>query len=199
MSKPLKVGITGGIGAGKSIVSQIFEVLGIPVYDADSRAKWLMNNDSDIRKAIIHLFGNESYTEGALNRAFIARKTFHNKEKLDELNAIVHPAVGDDYIHWEKAQKSPYSLKEAALLYEAGSYKQLDLVIVVSAPEALRIKRVLKRDPQRTSEDIKAIISKQWPQEKKDSLADFVIFNDDVRLVIPQVLSIHEKIIKLVG
>jgi len=195
MSNILKVGITGGIGAGKSMVSRIFKLLNIPVYDADSRARWLMNHDPDLRKGIIGLFGPEAFTEAGLNRPFIARQTFNDETRLNQLNALVHPAVGNDYQTWEKTQKSPYTLKEAALLYEAGSFQQLNLIIVVSAPEEVRIQRVLKRDPHRTREDIEAIIHKQWPQEKKEELADFIIYNDGGQLVIPQVLSIHEKII----
>ena len=194
MIKP-KVGITGGIGAGKSIISKIFKLLGIPVYDADSRAKWLMNHESGLKKEIINLFGAEAYTSEGLNRTFIAKQTFNNQSKLEQLNALVHPAVGKDYVDWEKEQKSPYTLKEAALLFEAGSFKDLDLIIVVSAPEELRIERVLKRDTHRTREDIKAIISKQWPQREKEEKANFVIENDGSSLIIPQVLKIHEKIL----
>lgn len=194
MIKP-KVGITGGIGAGKSIISKIFKLLGTPVYDADSRAKWLMNHESGLKKEIINLFGAEAYTSEGLNRTFIAKQTFNSQSKLEQLNALVHPAVGKDYVDWEKEQKSPYTLKEAALLFEAGSFKDLDLIIVVSAPEELRIERVLKRDTHRTREDIKAIISKQWPQREKEEKANFVIENDGSSLIIPQVLKIHEKIL----
>ncbi len=198
MNKP-KVGITGGIGAGKSIISRIFKQLGISVYDADSRAKWLMNHDKNLKKEIIHLFGPDAYTEEGLNRTFIARQTFNNHSNLEKLNALVHPAVGNDYSTWEQEQKSPYTLKEAALLFEAGSFKDLDQIIVVSAPEELRIERVLTRDTHRTRKDIDAIISKQWPQAKKEEKADFVINNDGQSLVIPQVLSIHEKIFTSIG
>ena len=198
MIKP-KVGITGGIGAGKSTISKIFKLLGIPVYDADSRAKWLMNHESGLKKEIINLFGVEAYTSEGLNRTFIAKQTFNNQSKLEQLNALVHPAVGKDYIDWEKEQKSPYTLKEAALLFEAGSFKDLDLIIVVSAPEELRIERVLKRDAHRTREDIKAIISKQWPQREKEEKANFVIENDGSSLIIPQVLEIHERILASIG
>ncbi|MEQ8555960.1 MAG: dephospho-CoA kinase [Cyclobacteriaceae bacterium] len=194
-----KIGITGGIGAGKSIISRIFKLLGIPVYDADTRAKWLMKHDQELKKGIIRLFGNEAYTQEGLNRTFIAGQTFRDQAKLDQLNGLVHPAVGNDYVKWEMEQESPYTLKEAALLFEAGSYKDLDLIIVVSAPEELRIERVLKRDTHRSRKDIEAIISKQWPQEKKESKADFVIYNNGKSLVIPQVLSIHEKILASIG
>lgn len=198
MNKP-KVGITGGIGAGKSIVSQLFKLLGIPVYDADSRAKYLMNQDPDLKKGIVSLFGSEAYTNEGLNRTFIARQTFNNQSNLEQLNALVHPAVGSDYSKWEQEQNSKYTLKEAALLFEAGSNKDLDIIIVASAPEELRIERVLERDSHRTRADIEAIISKQWPQEKKENKADFVIYNDGKSLVIPQVLSVHEKILTSIG
>ncbi|XOV92797.1 MAG: dephospho-CoA kinase [Bacteroidota bacterium] len=197
MSKPLKVGITGGIGAGKSIVSKAFHVLGVPIYDADSRAKWLMNHNQELKVKITALFGQQAYNQDGLNRTFIAKETFYNKEKLDVLNRLVHPAVNEDYNSWVSEQKSPYSLKEAALLFETGSYKKLDLIIVVSAPEDLRISRVLARDPHRSKQDIEAIIGKQWPQQKKDEAADYVIRNDDKEMVLPQILSVHQKIMEL--
>ena len=195
MSSPLKVGITGGIGTGKSIISRIFSVLEIPIYDADSSAKWLMNNEPSIRKKVIDLFGARAYNEKGLDRTWISSQTFNNKDKLSQLNALVHPAVGRDYMDWVRSSTSPYTIKEAALLYESGSYKQLDKVIVVSAPEELRIERVLKRDSHRKKGDIEAIIKNQWPQQKKVEVADLTIINDGQSMVIPQVLSIHEKLL----
>ncbi|HEY8400740.1 MAG TPA: dephospho-CoA kinase [Cytophagaceae bacterium] len=194
----LKIGITGGIGAGKSLVAKVFNVLGVPVYDADKRAKWLMNSDPYIIKEIKLLFGEQSYTSQGLDSRFIAGKVFNNQPMLDRLNAIVHPQVGLDFIHWSKEQSGvPYVLKEAALMFEANSDKQLDRVIVVSAPLEVRIKRVLKRDPFRTREQVKAIIDKQMPEQRKVELADFVIINDDKTLIIPQVIEVHNKIVSL--
>lgn len=187
--------MTGGIGAGKSIVCQVFAVLGIPVYDADSRAKWLMDHDPALRAAIIRIFGDEAYTDGKLNRVFIGKKAFHQPALLTELNGAVHPAVGRDYKSWLSDQSTPYTIKEAALLFETGSFRELDRIIVVSAPGEIRTHRVLSRDPHRNESDVKAIMEKQWPEEKKVEKADFRIVNDDRQLVVPQVLKIHEDLI----
>ncbi len=196
--KQLKIGITGGIGSGKTVVTKIFSLLGIPVYNADDRAKILQTEDASLKKSIINLIGQSAYTiNGDLNRAFIADVVFNDRSKLEALNQLVHPAVGNDYEVWlTKNNDAPYTLKEAALLYEAGSFKALDTIIVVSAPEALRIDRVLQRDQQRTIEQVKAIIAKQLPEAEKVARADFVITNDEKQLVIPQVLAIHEELIK---
>lgn len=188
----LKIGITGGIGAGKSTVAKVFSALGIPIYDADTRAKWLMNNDQKLVRSIQSLFGREAYTSGSLNRELLGKVAFSNPEKLMELNALVHPHVATDYAEWaRKNAQHPYTLKEAALLFESGSYKQLHAVIYVAAPEPLRIKRVLGRDPHRSENDIKEIIKRQWPEERKIKLADHVIQNDASARVIPQVLALH--------
>jgi dephospho-CoA kinase len=194
----LKVGITGGIGSGKTTVSKVFAVLGVPVYYADERAKWLMEHDPEVIQGISSLFGTEAYSSGKLNRSFISSKAFHDKALLDKLNAIVHPAVGKDYARWHLAQSDvPYTLKEAALLYEAGSYKELDKTILVLSPENLRIKRILKRDPFRSEKDIQAILEKQMKDEEKQKLADYLILNDEAHLIIPQVLKIHEELVKI--
>ncbi len=150
MATSLKIGITGGIGAGKSTVAKVFSVLGIPIYDADTRAKWLMHNDQKLVRSIQSLFGREAYTSGSLNRELLGKVAFSNPEKLIELNALVHPRVATDYEQWTlKNTQQPYTLKEAALLFESGSYKQLHVVIYVAAPEPLRIERVLDREPVR--------------------------------------------------
>ena len=193
-NKPLLVGITGGIGAGKSIVSKVFEILGIPKYDADSRAKWLMSNDPKLVQAITSLFGAEAYQEDQLNRKHIAAKAFDEKSLLGQLNQLVHPAVGHDFISWAQSQSTPYILKEAALLFETGSYKDLDKIITVIAPESTRIQRVIKRD-QRTEEQVKAIISNQMSEEEKIAQSDFVVTNDNEHLVIEQVLKIHHTLL----
>ena len=188
------VGITGGIGAGKSVVSQVFRILGIPVYDADTRAKWLMNEHPEIISSVISLFGTESYQEGRLDRAHIGKIAFHDQSLLDQLNKIVHPAVAQDFQKWYRHKTTTYVLKEAALLVENNSYKALDHLIVVSAPEAIRKERVLKRDPHRNPDDVKAILSRQLPEAQKLEVADHVIVNDETQLVIPQVLQVHQSL-----
>lgn len=192
-----KVGITGGIGTGKSTVCRIFSALGIPCYDADSRAKWLTENHSGIREALIKQFGPETFAGGVLNRPFLAAAAFKDAAQTALLNSITHPAVQEDFIAWTAAQQgAPYVLKEAALLYEAGSYKELDCMIVVTAPLELRIKRVLNRDKHRTEKQVVDIINRQWPDEKKIKLADHVIANDEQHLLVPQVIALHEQFIK---
>lgn len=195
----LKVGITGGIGSGKSTVCHIFSVLGIPVYDADSRAKWLQTHDSLLQNQIIQHFGNAAYLpDGSLNRGYLASQVFNQPEKLKLLNSLVHPRVAEDSATWlaqQQAAGKPYAIKEAALMIEAGSYKQLDVLIVVTAPDEVRIARVLQRDPQRSPEEIAAIISKQMPESEKIKMADYVIVNDGNHLLIPQVLQLHQALL----
>ena len=198
MSLPLQIGITGGIGSGKSLVCKIFECLGVPVYDADSRAKSLMTTDGILISQIKKEFGNLSYnTDGTLNRKHIAEAAFGNPEKLKALDALVHPRVAANYEQWAGEQTHPYVIKEAALLFEAGSYKSLNKIIVVSAPEHLRIKRVVARDPGRSGQMVKDIIRNQMPDAEKSSKADFVVTNDESQLVIPQVLRLHEIFLAL--
>jgi dephospho-CoA kinase len=194
LSKVLQIGITGGIGSGKSLVSKIFSTLGIPVYDADSHAKELMTTDGILISQIKKEFGDLSYqTDGSLNRTYLANHVFHDEQKLEKLNSLVHPRVALHYQNWVVANSTkPYVLKEAALLFEAGSHKLLDKIIVVVAPEELRIRRVLARDPHRSVEQIKAIVGKQMPEQKKQELADYLVVNDETRLVIPQVLHLHD-------
>lgn len=193
--EPIKVGITGGIGSGKSTVAKIFSILGIPIYSADERAKWLMSEDSDLKEKIISAFGEQSYSEsGELNRAYLASAVFSDPEKVSQINGLVHPAVGKDFNKWVKQQSSPYVLKEAALIFETGGQDLLDYVINVSAPLRIRISRVMMRDPGRTEAQINQIIDQQLPDEEKNELSDFVIKNVDNKLLIPQVLKIHEKL-----
>lgn len=186
------LGITGGIGSGKTTVCKIFETLGIPIYYADERAKHLMSHDPELMAGIVDLFGPEAYLEPqVLNRAHIAKVAFNDKIKLNQLNALVHPAVGRDGLAWQAAQQNvPYTLKEAALLYESGSYRSLDKIIVVTAPLELRIERVMARDGAKR-EDVEARIAKQMPEAEKVKLADFVVHNDGQQALIPQVLAIH--------
>ena len=197
MHRPLQVGITGGIGAGKSMVCQIFRRLGVPVYDADGRAKDLMTTDTVLIETIKKEFGLLAYRpDGALDRVYLSQATFGHPERLEKLNNLVHPRVADDYQAWWMAhQTSMYLLREAALLYEAGSYKTVDKIIVVTAPESIRISRIMARDPHRSQEDIKAIMKSQWPEAEKLRRADYIIHNDDQHMVIPQVLQLHSEFI----
>ena len=196
-NKPLKIGVTGGIGAGKSIVCKIFNILGIPVYNADERAKVLMTQDRHVVESIKRNFGAESYlADGKLNRLFLANHVFKNENKLKIINAIVHPAVAIDFDNWSKNyENKSYLIKEAALLVESGSYEFLDYLITVTAPIDIRIVRVLTRDNHRTKEDIEQIISKQLSDEEKISKSKFIITNDSYSLLIPEVLKIHEFLI----
>ncbi|WP_076501296.1 dephospho-CoA kinase [Belliella pelovolcani] len=192
----LLVGITGGIGSGKSTVAQIFSILGIPVYHADDRAKWLMTNDTGLKTKILEVFGEKSYSDkGELNRTFLASEVFGNIEKTQLINSLVHPVVKADFEAWALDQKSAYVLKEAALLFETGSAEELDFVITVSSPLRVRINRILLRDPHRNEEQINAIIDQQLPDEEKIKRSDFVVKNVDNKLLIPQVLGIHQKIL----
>lgn len=192
----LRIGITGGIGSGKSTVARIFEVLGIPVYYADGAAKRLMNEDPELKEQLIQHFGDKSFEGGTLNRAHIASIVFNNKEKLDLLNSIVHPATIRDSEQWMKQQTSPYALKEAALIFESGAQEWLDYVIGVSAPAALRIHRAMKRDSISRGE-VTARMTRQIQESIKMRLCNFVIVNDDQSLVIPQVLNLHQKLLEL--
>jgi len=191
----LKIGITGGIGSGKTTVCKIFEKFGIPVYYADDRAKKLMVENPEIVEKIKSIFGKRAYHKsGSLYRQHIARIAFSKPEKLKQLNAVVHPAVAKDSMDWIKAQKNvPYTLKEAALLVEVGSYKLLDKLIVVTAPQTVRIQRVMNRD-KTDRKAVEARISKQMPEEEKLKFADFEIKNDGSESLIKQVWEIHEKL-----
>ena len=196
-NKPILVGITGGIGSGKTVVCNIFKILGIQVYDADARAKQLMISDASLVASIKQNFGKEIYLEDVqLDRVQLANQVFVNKEKLEMLNKLVHPAIAQDFEKWVKIHEDQtYLIKEAALLVEAGSYKSLDYLITVTAPLSLRIHRIQSRDPHRTRENIEAIISKQLGDEQKIAKSQFVIKNDEQSRLIPQVLEIHEKLI----
>jgi dephospho-CoA kinase len=193
----IKVGITGGIGSGKTTVCKMFEALGIPVYYADDRAKYLMQHEHHLIDEIKKNFGAEVYANGTLNRKVLAEKVFNNKSKLEALNALVHPAVFHDADTWmeeQKQKKLPYSLKEAALLVETGSYKDLDKLIVVTAPLEKRMKRVSQRDSIEM-EEVMARVRNQLPEVKKVKLADFVIKNDkDLEHLQKQVNKIHTQL-----
>ena len=188
----LKIGITGGIGSGKTTICTIFELLNIPVYNADIRAKQLMVSEENLIESIKILLGNKSYTEkGELNRPYIANIIFNNIRKLGKLNSLVHPAVKTDFEKWASTQESKYVIKEAALLFEAGSYKDLDFNILVSAPLEIRISRVMKRD-NTDRESIIARVNNQMAEGDKIKLADYYINNDGNHSLINQILDLHE-------
>jgi dephospho-CoA kinase len=193
--KPLQIGITGGIGSGKSLVCRIFRCLGVPIYDADSRAKYIMTTDTILIEQIKKEFGTLSYTsEGVLNRHYLGEKVFNAPDELKKLNQLVHPRVAADYTTWvEKHYSSRYVIKEAALLFESGSAENLDAIVAVYAPEALRIKRVVQRDRHRTETAVREVIGNQMNEEEKKNRADFVIVNDGKSLIIPQALQLHER------
>jgi len=191
-NKPLLIGVTGGIGSGKSTVCHVFNCLGVPVYDADSRARWLMNNNDDLILKIKSEFGEASYQNGFLDRAYLAQIVFSNPEKLTKLNSLTHPAVAIDFEDWvSKHSATPYLIKEAALLIESGAYQQLDELILVSAPAEVRIKRVLKRDPQRSEIQIKEIIEKQLPESEMAKHAKKVLNNNGLESILSQILNLH--------
>ena len=194
----LKVGITGGIGSGKTTICKIFEQLGVPIYYADDRAKWLMINDKALMSEISNLFGGKAYTDnGELNRAYISSVVFSNQSMLDKLNQIVHPAVRNDGENWFNShQNQPYALKEAALHFESGGYKLMDKMITVFAPENTRIERVMKRD-NTTAEAVKARIDKQLPDSRKIELSDYVIYNDNRQSIIKQVMEVHASLLNI--
>ena len=193
---PLRIGLTGGIGSGKTTVARIFEVLGIPVYYADDAARRIMNEDPALQAEIIKNFGEQSYVDGKLNREYLASIVFQDKKKLATLNALVHPATIRNSIQWMKCQTAPYAIREAALIFESGVQGQLDYVIGVSAPVELRIERAMRRD-KLTRQQVLDRMDRQINETIKMRLCDFVIVNDAKKPVIAQVLKLHEKFISI--
>ena len=188
----LKVGVTGGIGSGKSTVAKIFEVLGIPVYYADDATKKIMNTDEALKASLIKNFGEQTYQNGQLNRSYLASVVFADSEKLELLNSLTHPATIRDANRWIQEQTSAYIIKEAALLFESDANKYLDHIIGVYAPEKLRIKRAMARD-NITREEVLQRMNRQMDEETKMKLCDSIITNDEQVLLIPQVLQLHEQ------
>ncbi len=189
----LKVGITGGIGSGKTTICQFFELLGIPVFYADTVAKQAMQEDEILVEAIKLAFGHESYLpDNVLNRKYLASKVFSDEKELARLNSLVHPAVFRAFDKWVDQQTSPYVLKEAALLFESGSYKDCNYSVLLRSPLDLRIERVMRRD-HINKEEVLRRIAKQWPEREKEKLANFFIDNDENQFVIPQILQLHER------
>lgn len=188
----LKIGVTGGIGSGKSMVTRLFQLLNIPIYDADKAAKTIMVDEEPVRRQLLDCFGAEVYlADGALNRVWLSQRVFSDERELEKLNAIVHPAVIRKGIEWTEAQVTAYSVKEAALLFESGSYRSLDYTILVSSPLPLRLDRVMQRD--KLSElEVMDRVNKQMAEEEKMELADFVIYNDEKHSLVAQVYAIHK-------
>lgn len=193
----LKIGITGGIGSGKTTVCRIFECLGVPVFYADVVGRTLTDTDPQLISSITNTFGNKAYTAGVLNRKYIAGLVFSDPARLEELNQLVHPAVFRAFDAWVVQQAGrPYVLKEAALLYESRSYRMCDKTILVKSPEELKISRIMKRD-MLSAEEIRARMQRQFTDEQKQKLADFTITNDEEHLLVPQVLSLHQQFLTL--
>ena len=192
----LNIGLTGGIGSGKTTVAKIFELLGIPVYYADDAARRIMNEDEALKAAIRKQFGKEAYDNGKLNRAHLSAKVFNDPFQLEILNSLVHPATIRDATKWMAEQSAPYTIKEAALIFESGSAEHLDYVIGVYAPAQLRIKRTMERS-HISYDEVKQRMNKQLDENMKMKLCDFVIYNDEEHLLIPQVIELHKKLLIL--
>lgn len=190
----LKVGITGGIGSGKSTVCRVFSVLGIPVFESDKIARELMNTDTEIKQQLVDLFGTAVYLpDHTINRKYLAGIVFNNPSLLAQLNTIVHPVVRKTFFDWCEKQQTPYIIHEAAILFESGFYKMMDKTITVTTSEHERIQRVMKRDGI-TLEMVNERIKNQWNDQQRMELADFVIGNNDDELVIPQIIEIDKKL-----
>jgi len=189
----IKVGITGGIGSGKTLICQIFEKLGAPVFYADDEAKKILNHDKNVVAKVSNVFGADIYDENGINKAKLANVIFHNQEALDTINNIVHPEVKLRYKNWLSTLNTPYAIEEAAILVETGSYKELDYTVLVYAPKELRISRAISRDGK-TRQEIEKRMKNQMPDEEKFHKVDEVIYNDNARMVIPQILGIHERL-----
>lgn len=192
------VGLTGGIGSGKSTVATMFKEHGIPVYDSDIEAKKLMTNSSKLKSSIVELLGKSAYRKSKLNRAYIAKKIFKNPDLLSQLNAIVHPAVKMHFLDWAQSQSSPYVLQETALIFENGNQDQYDYVILVTAPKKLRLKRVMKRD-ETSENEVLDRMKNQINDDKKIPLADFCIENLDMKTTKQKVAKLHQKLVGLLN
>ena len=191
------VGLTGGIGSGKTTIANLFALhFSIPIYIADTKAKELVANNKQLQQEIVALLGEEAFVEGRYNTAFVAQEVFSNKKKLDKLNAIIHPYVQQDFLQWKQSQQAPYVIKEAAILFESGSYRDCDFIIMVTAPLEERIKRVMLRD-KIDRETVEKRIKNQWNDEKKIELSTFVIENREIDKNLDKIEIIHSKIVKM--
>ncbi len=190
----IKVGLTGGIGSGKTYIAEYFVKLGVPVYNSDTRGKILMDNDSTIKKQLISAFGEQTFTNNGLNRTYLAEIVFNDKKKLTTINNIVHPAVRSDFENWCKTKSNySYIIQEAAILIESEAYKNLDYLIVVTAPKEIRIERVMQRD-KLSNKEVENRIANQLSDSERIKHADFIINNDGIKLVETQVEKINIEI-----
>jgi len=190
----LKVGITGGIGSGKSTVCQVFQTLGIPVFKADDAARYLMEHDAALVSSIKQMFGSEVYENGKLIRGRVSNIIFNNEQLLTQLNALIHPATVTYSREWMGQQNTPYVLKESAIFFESGSNKEMDVMIGVYAPLEMRIDRTMKRG-NTTEEKVRSIIAHQMDEQEKMNLCDFVVNNDGSEAIIPQVLALDQQLL----
>jgi len=189
----IKIGLTGGIGVGKTYVAKIFENLGAPVFNADKEAKYCLNSDLQLMDSIKKMFGKNIYENNLLQTNLLANIVFNDKTKLEALNNLVHPVVKKNFSLWAKKQKSNFVIKEAAILFESNSHLNLDLVICVSAPKSLRISRIIQRDKLSISE-LEGRIKSQMPQKEKENLSNYVIYNDEKKMLLPQIIKIYNSI-----
>jgi len=193
----IRVGLTGGIGSGKTTVCNVFKLLGIPVFHADIQARILSDMDGDIREALSDLFGEDIYTESGLNRKKLSEKIFVNRNLLQKVNAIIHPKVLDNYHKWlNEHDETKYVIHEAAILFESGMIPLFDKIITVTAPEYIRINRIIQREGV-TENDVKNVIKNQWPESRKTDGSDYVIINDQKKMILPQILKIHAELTTL--
>jgi len=193
----IKVGITGGIGSGKSLVCQVFERLGIPVYYADEAARKLMEHDPVIRHDLMAWLGEDIYSGNELDRLKMAGLIFTNPELLQIVNRIVHPRVAADFQNWcESYENKPYVIQESAILFESGAYRFVDFIVLVTAPEDIRLNRVITRNGM-TPEKIQAIMKNQWPDNEKTSRSQFILNNDNKSLVLPRILNLHSQLMQI--
>lgn len=193
----LKIGLTGGIGSGKTTVCELFIILGIPVFYSDEASKNILNNNSEVKKELTGMFGAEVYdASGSINRKALASIVFAKPEALVKLNHIVHPLVRTAFLDWVKAQSAPYVIKEAAILIESGAYKDVDAIVSVYAPDSTRIKRVMARDGV-LKEAVELRMKRQMAENEKLKFSDYILYNDDLQLLLPQVLKLHASFLPL--
>jgi len=188
-----RIGLTGNIGSGKTTVASCFEILGVAIFNADKEAKLLMNEDIYLKQNLINEFGKDVYLDNELNRKYLSNLAFNDDLVLKRLNALVHPVVQDAFEKWSVQQSGAYVIKEAAILFESNTYQSLDAIICISCPEKIRLKRILKRDDL-SEKEARQRMSNQWAEEKKISLSDYTISNDNSCLVIPQILHVHNAL-----
>ena len=188
-----RIGLTGNIGSGKTTIASCFEILGVAVFNADKYAKLQMNLDVNLKHNLIVEFGEETYIDNELNTKYLSKLAFDDDLALKRLNALVHPVVQDTFEKWSIQQSGSYVIKEAAILFESNTYQSLDAIICISCPEEIRLKRILERDDL-SEKQFRQRMSHQWAEEKKISLSDYVIKNDNSCLVMPKILSIHSAL-----